>query len=157
MTEEHRQPRRRSGWAPADLGSYVGGLANAVYKGMAEEVAPYDLTPLEFSLLKICMEEGERTATQLAEVLPTDASRISRMVTKLVNLGLLRRRRLANDRRVVKLRITEKGRELTSEAWERVQGYDAKLTEGVNDEEMDIFISICFKILANYATMEEYH
>ena len=152
MSEENRQPpaSRRP-----DLGSYVVGLANAVDKGMAEEVAPYDLAPLEFSILRICMEEGERTATQLAEVLPTDASRISRMVTRLVNLGLMRRRRLANDRRVVMLRVTEKGRELTSVVRERVQGYDARLTEGLSVREMDTFISTCVKIMDNYTALRE--
>ncbi len=147
------------GWGPGadkpsvNLGECVAGLINAVDKGMADEVAPYNLIPLEFGILRICLQRGECTATQLAEVLPTDASRISRMVTRLVNIGLLRRRRLRNDRRVVMLRLTEKGNELTFQVDQRVKTYDAKLVEGISDEEMQVFASITFRIISNYATL----
>ena len=138
-----------------NLGVCVAGLVNAVDKGMAEETTPYDLSPLEFNLLRICMERGEHTATQLAEVLPVDASRISRVVTRLVNMGLLRRRRLRNDRRIVMLRLTERGNELTAQIDQRVQIYDAKLIEGVSEEEIRIFVSTTSKIMANYAALRQ--
>ena len=60
--------------------------------------------------------------------MPTDPSRISRMVTKLVDMGLLRRRRLRNDRRIVMLRLTPEGNELTSQLVEQAQLYYAALT-----------------------------
>ena len=65
-----------------DLGAHVDGLMNAVYKGMEQEVQPYGIALVELSLLRICMEQTEVTATELAEVLPVDASRISRMVKR---------------------------------------------------------------------------
>ena len=140
--------------APQDnLGIYVAGLVNAVDKGTGAETTPYDLSPLEFNLLRICMSEGERTATQLAEVLPIDASRISRVVTRLVDMGLLRRRRLRRDRRIVMLRLTEKGTELVTLISEGVEDYDAKLTKGIGKEEMRVFVSVTAKILANYAAL----
>ncbi len=138
---------------PEDLDTYVDGLANAVYKGMEDEVGPYGLSPLEFNLLRACMRQDECTATQLAEILPVDASRISRVVTKLVDSGLLRRRRLRNDRRIVMLRLTDAGNELTSQIDRRLKVYDAKLTEGVTEDEMSGFVTTTSKILANHAAL----
>lgn len=138
-----------------NLGTYVTGLVNAVDKEMADEVAPYDLIPLEFNILRACMQNGECTATQLAEILPIDASRASRMVTRLVNMGLLRRRRLRNDRRVVMLRLTETGNELTAHLHERVQIHYSKLIKGVNEREMRGFVSTTLKIVANYAALKQ--
>ena len=52
------------------------------------------------------------------------------MVTRLVNLGLLRRQRLRRDRRVVLLHLTDKGNELTSRVNERVQVHVGRAPAG---------------------------
>ena len=133
----------------------MSGLVNAVDKGMADEVAPYDLSTLEFSVLRICMENVECTATQMGEVLPSDAPRISRMVSRLVDMGLLSRRRLRSDRRVVMLRLTEEGRELTSQLVRRVRVYEAMLTDSISEEELRTFASIASKIIANHTSLKQ--
>ena len=76
------------------------------------------------------------------------------MVTKLVDRGLMSRRRLRNDRRVVMLALTEEGRALTLELQWRVEAYDAKLIKSVSEEEMAAFASTTSKIMANYAALE---
>ena len=139
----------------SDLGRHVARLENAVYKGIAEEAAPYGLAPLDVYLLTICQEMGECTATQLARMLPVDASRISRLVTGLADLGLLRRRRLRSDRRIVMLRLTPKGAELTAEVSERMQDYYARLTEGLREREIRAFANASMRIVANYEAMQE--
>lgn len=139
-----------------DLEMYVSRLAYAIDRGMASEVAPYDLSPLDASLLGICFEKGEEcTATQLAELVPVDPARISRVVTKLVDMGLLRRRRLRSDRRVVMLRLTDKGDELTSEVLQHTEQYNARLTKGISQRDMRIFKSVASRIVANHAAMRE--
>ncbi len=131
-------------------------LETAVFKGMAEEVEPYDLTHVEFSLLRACMKRQECTATELARLLPVDASRISRIVNTLVNLGLLRRRRLRSDRRTVMLNLTDEGRDLTIRLHERMQEYYVKLVEGISAEDLRILESATSTILSNYAAIREY-
>ena len=129
-------------------------LVNAVAKGMAELVAPHDLIPLEFALLRVFLGEEERTTTQLAQILPVKMSRISVVVTKMVGRGLMRRRRLRNDRRIVMLALTEEGKALTSELDRRVQAYDARLSEGVSEEEMAVFASVTSKVMANHTALQ---
>ncbi len=137
------------------MGRGMEGLVNVLNKGVADEVRPYDLTPVEFNLLRTCMEVNECTATDLAKVLPVDASRISRIVTKLVDMDLLIRRRLRSDRRTVMLRLSDNGKEMTSMLSGRIQEYEAKLLEGISEEEKSLMASITFKILANHAAMEQ--
>ncbi len=132
----------------------VADLVNAVDKGVADEVSPYGLIASEFHLLRVCAE-APSAAMQLAEVLPVDASRISRMVTRLVNLGLLRRQRLRRDRRVVLLHLTDKGRDLTARVNQRVQIHVSGLLKGVSEDEMHVFESVTSKIVANYATLKQ--
>ena len=128
-----QKPHGASAWTPAtDLGECVAGLVSVVAKGMANLAAPHDLIHLEFALLRAFLKQEEWTTTQLAQVLPVRRARISRVVTKLVGRGLMRRRRLRNDRRVVMLALTEEGKALTLELHRRAQAYDAELSEGRN-------------------------
>ena len=157
MTDPQQQRQhsldRRTEDPSANLGVFIEDLFNALDKAMAREVAPHGITGLEYSLLWHCLE-GERTATQLAQVLPVDGSRISRVVTGLVDRGFLRRRRLRSDRRIVMLRLTEEGMELTSGISENMKSHYAMLTEGIGDEEMRVFASVTSRIVANHAAME---
>ena len=140
---------------PADLGTSVEGLVNALTRGVVREAGPYGLSPAEYNLLRICMEMGECTATDLAKVLPIDASRISRIVSRLVDMELLVRRRLRSDRRIVMLQLSPEGKELTSTLYGRIREYEAKLTDGISEEEIRTLESITAKILANHAALEQ--
>ena len=159
MTGAPQQPqwsqgRRTSADPSIDLGVRVRGLVNTVAKGMEAEVAPHGLTSLQFALLRVFLQEEEWTATQLAQVLPVHVSRISRVVTKLVDMGLMRRRRPRNDRRVVILTLTEEGKALTSELDQRVRAFDARLAEDISEEEMATFASVTSTVIANHSALK---
>ena len=138
-----------------DLGEHVTDLGLAVTRGISDILAPYGLFPVDFSLLRACRRMGECTATQLAEVVPTDPSRISRVVTKLVDLGLLSRRRLQDDRRMVMLRLTDEGSELTLQLSGLTQAYYAALMEGISAEDLRGFASTTGRIKENYHRLEK--
>ena len=95
----------------------------------------------------------EWTTTQLAKALPVTLSRVSRVVTKMVGMGVMRRRR-RSDRRIVMLGLTEEGKALTLELHRSVQAYDAMLSEGVSEEEMAVFASVLSKVMANYTALQ---
>lgn len=140
---------------PVDLRASIADLINALYKTTSEEAARYDLTVTQFNLLRACLESGDEcTATELAEVLPIDASRISRVVTALVDKGLLQRQRRTDDRRIVMLRLSEEGRELISLALQDLSLQDAILTEGIDDDDMDVFVSVASRMVANYTARQ---
>ena len=138
-----------------DLVRVVSGLANSVQKGIAVLVAPHDLSTLDVQLLMICREMRECAATQLAQLLPTDASRISRLVTELANKGLLRRRRLRSDRRIVMLRLSPAGEELMEELIQQIEEYYKTLTAGLSEREQRAFLAASLKIVSNYEGTQE--
>ena len=117
------------GWRPADLGSCVTGLVNALAQGTVGLMAPHGLIPMEFALLRLFFVKEEWTTTELAQALPVKAPRISRVVSKLVDMGLVSRRRPSNDRRVVFLTLTDEGRTLTLDIQRTVHDYEAVIAE----------------------------
>ena len=155
MTDSYDDRDSQAERRQTDLSGYVAGLASAVEKGMAQEVAPYDLTPLEFNFLRLCLQmDREVTATELGRLLPVDASRVSRVVTVLVDKGLLRRRRLRDDRRIVMLRLSDEGSDLAFRVREHVDAFAAKLLEGVDADEQQVFLSVASRIIANHAVLQ---
>ena len=142
------------GSSAPELAEGVSQLVNAVVKGTERQIAPAGLINMEFAILKSFAEKNEWTVTQLANVLPADAPRISRLVSKLVDRGLLRRRRRTDDRRVVLLRLTPQGTELTEELRQRVSQHENRLLAGVSPAELETLRTVTSKILANHATME---
>ena len=130
-------------------------LMGVVGRGVNRELAAHGLTPLDFAMLRHFLTRREWTATELSQTLPVEVSAISRMVTKLVNMGLITRRRSRRDRRVVFLRLTEVGTTLGSELKRRVGAYEDRLTEEICDQELDAFFSVVGKILSNYKSLAD--
>ena len=143
-------------WGPAgptNIGAYVADLVNAVLKGLVPILAPHGLAPIDFALLRLLLEAEEWTTTQLADVLPLAPSGISRSVARLAGMGLIKRRRLRSDRRVVILTLTDEGTALTQSLRKCVQSHHARLFQGVSEEEMKVFASVSSRVKANYAAI----
>lgn len=139
-----------------DLLASISTLVSVAQKGMSKAIAPYGLTTAEFNCLWFCLDkEEETTATKLASHLPVDASRISRIVTVLVDKGLLVRRRLRSDRRIVMLRLTKEGKELALQIRQSVDLYYAKLTRGIDEIELQNFASVASTIVANHLVQDQ--
>ena len=124
-------------------------------RGIAREMTPHNLLPLDVHLLTICREIGECTATQIAQLLPVDAARISRLVNGLVERDLLIRRRPRSDGRIVLLRPSTEGEELTAEVAQRMQEFYAGLTCGLTEEELRAFTATALQIIANHEAMTD--
>ena len=156
-TDEKAQGNAYSweGSSPPELAEGVLGLINAVVKGVERQIEPFGLINMEFSILKSFLDQDEWTVTGLANLLPADAPRISRLVSKLVDRGLLRRRRRTDDRRVVLLRLTQQGKDLTEELRQRVHQHEARLLEGVSVEDLETLRAVTSKILGNHASMQD--
>ena len=84
-------------------------LVNVVAGGLDRETDVCDLTPMEIAVVRLFLIDLQWTVTELAQMLSVDASSISRAVNKLVERGVLSRRRPREDWRLVLLKLTEEG------------------------------------------------
>ena len=130
-------------------------LLSVVEKGVGKVIAPYNLTIVDFNCLWFCLDwEKETTVTELASRLPVDASRVSRVVTTLVDKGLLRRRRLRTDRRIVMLSLSDEGKELALQVRRSVDLFVDRLTEGLSESELQGFASVASTLIANHDAID---
>ena len=132
-----------------DLGRCVTGLVNAVARGMEEQLAPWGLSAVEFSILGVVYRAKETTVSEIASVIPVDSGRISRVVHKFWERGLISRERMSSDRRVVQLRLTDEGGDLVPHLVQLVEDYNQILISDISDKEFTQFLATCRKIIEN--------
>lgn len=75
-----------------------------------QELAAFDLTHPQFSILMILSERNCSTAAELARETCGDTGAMTRMLDRLESKGIVRRTRSIEDRRVVNIELTAAGR-----------------------------------------------
>ena len=106
-------------------------LGILVERGLEELLEPYEIGLSEFRVLVALVEQGPSTAVEIAALVPSDSSFISRMVQRLVGKRLLSRRRMPSDRRTVELRATDSGRALVTATRQPLERFEGELLRSV--------------------------
>jgi len=101
------------------------------------QVGAHDLSVKELHVLEavsIQQEQGQNTMTQVADALSIRVSSLTTAVNTLVRKGYLQREGVPGDRRVIRIRLTEKGsqaNQLHSQFHrDMIHGIGQRLSEG---------------------------
>jgi DNA-binding MarR family transcriptional regulator len=98
-----------------DPGLYIGYLITGVRTRMMQEMDaclnPYGLTGAQFIILRRIAEGVATTAAELCRVLEYDTGSMTRMLDRLEEKSVINRERSSDDRRVVKIMLTDQGAE----------------------------------------------
>ncbi|KVE30947.1 MarR family winged helix-turn-helix transcriptional regulator [Burkholderia sp. TSV86] len=90
------------------------------------------------------------TAAELAREFGIDASAVTRLLDRVEKRGLLRRVRCSNDRRVVRLELTDEGQALASRMPAIFRSVLDQVLEGFTPEEVGFLKSMLRRILSNF-------
>ncbi len=131
------------------LGYLVAGVTTMLARHSKETLAPFDITPVQIAILMYCLRNRVTTTAGLVSAIRLDPASISRHLVKLVRKGLIRRIRGRNDRRVVRLELTQEGRALMPQLIETMEGLNSLVNMGVSEEEKRVFMDVMRKIHEN--------
>jgi DNA-binding MarR family transcriptional regulator len=87
----------------------IGKAAQQVARRARELLAPHGVTPVQYAVLKALSEADGASGAELGARLVLDSASVTGVVDRLEALGLLERHAHPQDRRVHRLRLTEKG------------------------------------------------
>lgn len=108
----------------------------------------YDLTPVQYAALaKIEAQPGIDQAT-LAGLIAYDRTTIGGVVDRLVQKGLLAREVSNKDRRARVLRLTPEGADVLKRMTPAVEGAQAAMLQGLNEDEAAEFLRLLRKATA---------
>ena len=74
------------------------------------DLAALEVSAAQYVIISVLAKRGVDSAAQLCKDLSYDAGAMTRMIDRLEAKGLISRRRCSEDRRLVKLELTEAGR-----------------------------------------------
>jgi len=94
------------------------------------------LTIAQLKSLLFIRNQGSTTSGKLAAALGVTPTNITGIVDRLIRQGLVSRTEDPGDRRVLLLRVTGKGEELTARLRERRRGYMTEVLGHMDDEDL---------------------
>lgn len=97
----------------------------------------FSLTFPQAMVLTVLGETGPIPISQLAEKTGSANSTISGIVDRLEKLGLVRRTRSEEDRRVIRVEITEEYRQMRTKALGSVNDYFSTLISSISQQERE--------------------
>ncbi|MFC4766162.1 MarR family winged helix-turn-helix transcriptional regulator [Effusibacillus consociatus] len=100
-------------------------------------------------MLHILEEKGSQKVSELAEALEISLPAVTGLSDKLIASGYAQRERSEEDRRIVLLHITDKGKEMLKSIREQRRLMMKKHYEGLSDEDLDHLIRIYHQVLKN--------
>ena len=104
----------------------------------------------ELLALLLLQRHGERTMSELAEVLGAPLSTASGIGERLARRGLVHRHRKPEDRRVVVVRLTRKGETAAGKLREPIDGVLRRVAGALTDEEQAQLLTLLAKVWAAF-------
>lgn len=134
-------------------GTSVGYLVNRVrtemLAAMDRELEPFDVTSAQYIIMGHLVYSLADSASGLCKGIAYDPGAMTRMIDRLEAKGLIRRARSEDDRRAVKLELTDEGRAVFPKMRVKVVGVLNHLLRGFTKSEARQLESLLQRMLAN--------
>ena len=137
-----------------NLSDYLPYLVNRVGAIIAEQfgaetLAPHGLSIVMWRVLAALSSAGGQRQIDLAELTSIDASTLSRIVTRLVRMGLVTRARSASSSREVVVTLSAKGGALVARLIARARSIEDVAAAGLSPQELAVVKRCLRRIYAN--------
>jgi DNA-binding MarR family transcriptional regulator len=116
---------------------------------LEEELEPIGLTAAQFVVITQLYHRSESTPAGFCRQLGHDPGAMTRLINRIEKKGLVRRVRNPEDRRSVRLELTEDGLALCPQILPRVCNALNRLLRGFSDEEAALLEHMLQRILRN--------
>ncbi|MFB6467487.1 MarR family winged helix-turn-helix transcriptional regulator [Cytobacillus sp. Hz8] len=110
--------------------------AGALIKGQMAN----DLTDDQFYILRHIHRSSKITSTELAEIFEVKKSAITAIINRLVDKGLVERKRDPADRRIVYLSLSKTGSELFAKTEKKINRLVAMFLKNLEADEIEAFL-----------------
>ena len=145
--------------AKLDLDNYLPYLVNRVGTIIAEQfggeaLAPYRLSIAMWRVMAVLASKGSQRQIDLAGLTSIDTSTLSRLVARLVRLGVVSRTRSTSSTREVVVKLTAKGNAQVARLIPMARDYEAIAIAGVRPGELAALKSGLRRMYANMKNRE---
>src|SRR5580658_505597 len=124
-----------------DLGDYLPYLVNRVGTIIADQfgaeaLAPHRLSIAMWRVMAVLASNGSQRQIDLADLTSIEASTLSRLVSRLVRMGMVTRTRSASSNREVVVKLSAKGQTLVARLIPIARDYEVAAIAGITASEL---------------------
>ncbi|UOQ86219.1 MarR family winged helix-turn-helix transcriptional regulator [Gracilibacillus salinarum] len=121
----------------ADIEKELRYISGIIKQKGREILNNYPITTPQFIALQFLLEHGDLTLGELSKKINLAFSTTTDLVDRMEKNDLVERVRDTKDRRVVRIHLLEKGREIIHEVIEKRQKYLGEVLSNVKEEDME--------------------
>jgi len=114
-----------------------------------ERAKPYVITPPQWGALSLLLAQDGLTIGTMSQKRGVDAPTATGIITRLEQNGLVERRHDREDRRVVKVYLTDEGRDISYTLVSSVEHFEQSIKRGFSEGELDRFLAQLQQIITN--------
>ncbi|RSK25893.1 MarR family transcriptional regulator [Bacillus sp. HMF5848] len=119
------------------------------------KLEPFNLAPEQNLIMMLLWEKDGLTQNQIVESLDKDKTNIARMAANLENKDFIKRVQCNNDRRSVRLYLTDKGKKLGEKVIPIAEEFNAIVCKGITEEELLQVEKVLSKMNANVQNLND--
>ena len=142
-----------------DLSEYLPYLINrigsALVERMQEELSPHGLSIAMWRVLAVLSDIDKQRQIDIAEMTAIDVSTMSRLISRLIKMGLVSRVRSDTNNREVIVELTPKGRALVNRLIPRARELEAQAIAGIPAADLAITRETLRRMFRNMAAAGE--
>lgn len=127
---------------------------NSVFNYFKSRLAPLDVTPVQYAVLKCLWDNGDQYPTQIAQAICLDTSTVTGILDRMEKKGLLERVHSDTDRRAVSIHIKQAGLDLRGDIESAVQLANDAVLDGIDKRHWAGLQEDLDKIVANVEAQE---
>lgn len=119
---------------------------NAVHTLFKDRLAAFDVTPIQYSLLKCLWKKDMQMPTQLAQELRIDASTVTGVIERLERKNFVERIYSEKDRRSVYVCLKPDGAALKADVEKAILDANADVLSSLSEDEITLYKRLCLQI-----------
>lgn len=120
---------------------------HAVFQKMYSNLAPYDLTPVQYGVLYCLWEMKKTNPKEIAEELQLENSTVSGVLERMEKKELIVRNISIEDRRFIKIELTDKAMALREDVLNTVEAVNKEVMSVLSEEDQEN-LKRCLKVIA---------
>lgn len=126
---------------------------NSVFTHFKNKLAQFDVTPVQYAILKCLWDNGDQSPTQLSQALFLDTSTITGILARMERKDLIKRMHSKTDRRAVTIRIKPIGKKLQPQIELAISEANNEVLSSLSGDELDQLREYINRIILNSATL----
>uniref|UniRef100_UPI00333FCEE7 MarR family winged helix-turn-helix transcriptional regulator n=1 Tax=Castellaniella defragrans TaxID=75697 RepID=UPI00333FCEE7 len=132
-----------------NLGLLIKQVHSLLHRVIDHKAAPLGLTAIQWRPLMLIHHQGVDTPAGLARAMQADTGAITRTLDRLETKGFLRREPYPEDRRVVKIVLTDEGRAVVGQILPVIADTLNLHLEGLSDDEIQMLFGLLRRMIDN--------